>query len=305
MESTALQVFRDLDGWQALAIIVKATTYSASLGAAGGVMFLAGFCDLVSEQEDRALRRFITRMALVAIGLSVLRIAVMNGMLSDELSGMWDVAMTQLVLKSSEGVATGLRVASLLIIAVMCRKRVHGITLWAAFSAAFVAATTFALVGHASEVVMRSGLGLLPQMLLCLHLLAVAFWLGALWPLHRSTYVDDIANIAVTMERFGKLAAVVVGLLIAVGMLLLWLLLGKPEALWETAYGQLFVIKLFFVAMLLAMAAMNKLRLTPQLLDGKHAVVLKLRRSINAEIVVASLILLVTASFTTVIGPES
>ncbi|TAJ19857.1 MAG: hypothetical protein EPO47_02550 [Rugosibacter sp.] len=305
MESTALQIFRDLDGWQVLALLVKAATYGASLGAAGGVMFLACFAYLVSEQEDHALRRFIARIALLAIGFSVLRIAVMNGMLSDELSGMWDTEMTQMVLKSSEGVATGLRVASLLIIAGLCWQRLRGIGSWALMSAAFVTSTSFALVGHASEVTMQFGLGLLPQMLLCLHLLAVTFWLGSLWPLHRSTYADDIENIAVTMKRFGRLATIVVGLLIAVGVVLLWLLLEKPAALWGTAYGQLFVIKLFCVALLLALAAMNKLRLTPQLLGGKRVTVLKLRRSIKVEIVVASLILLATATLTTVTGPAN
>ncbi len=305
MELVALQIFRDLDGWQALAIIVKAATYGASFGAAGGVMFLASFCDLVSEQEDRALRRFIACMASVAIGLSVLRIAVMSGMLSGDVSGMWDAAMTQTVLQSREGIATGLRVASLVIIAVVCRKRVHGIALGAGLFAALVVAISFALVGHASEVAMPSGLGLLPQMLVCLHVLAIAFWLGALWPLHRSTHTGDIANIATIMERFGKLAAIVVSLLIVVGVLLLWLLLVKLEALWGTAYGQLFIVKLLCVALLLALAAMNKLRLTPQLRGGKSNAVLKLRRAIHAEILVAGLILQVTASFTTAIGPAN
>jgi putative copper export protein len=216
-----------------------------------------------------------------------------------------DVALTQMVLKSSEGVATGLRVASLLIIVVMYRKRVQGIALWAGLSAAYFAATSFALVGHASEVVMQSRLSLLPQMLLGLHLLAVAFWLGALWPLHRSTYTRDMTKVSVTMERFGRLAAFVVGLLIVVGIVLLWLLLDKPEALWGTAYGQLFLIKLFCVALLLALAAMNKLRLAPQLLGGECATVQKLRRSIKAEIGVASLILLATATLTTVTGPAN
>jgi putative copper export protein len=305
MELAALQLLVDLDGWQALAIVVKATTYGASFAAAGGTMFLACFSDLVSEQEDRVTRRFIIRMAAVAIGTSVLRIAVLNGMLSGELSGMLDVAITRMVLESSEGAVTGLRVASLLVIAIMCRKRAHGVALYTALSAAFCAATSFALVGHTSEVTIPFGFGVLPQILLSLHLLAVTFWLGALCPLHHSTHGNDTARIAATMERFGKLAAAVVGLLIAVGVLLLWLLLGEPEALSGTAYGQLFVVKLFCVALLLALAAINKLRLTPLLCRGKHAAVVNLRRSIKTEMLVAGLILLVTASFTTVIGPSS
>jgi putative copper export protein len=306
VELAALQVLLDLDDWQSLAIVTKAMTYGASFTAAGGVMFLGCFHDLLSGQEYLALKRFVVRAAWMAMLLSVLRIAVMNGMLSGELSGMLDVAMTQMVLQSSEGAATGLRLASLLVIVILCRKPLHGFSLWSALSAATIASTSFTLVGHASEVTMKAGFSLLSQSLLCIHLLGLAFWLGALWPLHRSTHDDDIARIAAIMERFGKLAARVVGLLIAAGLLLLWLLLlGKVDALWSSSYGQLFVVKLFCVALLLVLAAMNKLRLAPLLRIGGDTATVKLRRSIMAEMIVASLVLLVTACFTTVVGPAS
>ena len=51
------------------------------------------------------------------------------------------------------------------------------------------------------------------------------------------------------------------------------------------------------------LAALNKLRLTPALLRGEGATVLKLRGSIRAELVIAGIILLATAVFTTVVGP--
>ena len=57
------------------------------------------------------------------------------------------------------------------------------------------------------------------------------------------------------------------------------------------------------VALLLALAAMNKLRLTPALLAGDKTAIAKLRRSIGAEMSLGALILLVTAAFTTVVGP--
>jgi putative copper export protein len=303
VELAALQVILDLDGWQALAIVVKTATYGATFAAAGGVFFLFLFESLITEQEDRALRRFVVHIAWIAMLLSALRIAVMNGMLSGELSVTLDPSMTRVVLESSEGTATGLRLAAFFAITMMCRNRLHGIAIWIALSAAAIAVTSFALVGHAGEVTIKNGPGLLPQGLLWLHLLAVAFWVGAFWPLHQLTRGDDIARIAKIIERFGALAIVAVSVLTGVGAVLIWLLIGKPEALWSSAYGQLFVVKLFCVALLLALAAMNKLRLTPLLLRGDPAATVRLRRSINAETVVAALILLVTASFTTVAGP--
>lgn len=304
-EPALLQVLHDLDGWQALAVAVKAMTYGASFAAAGEVMFIACFSDLMPDRENRAMRQFLVRMAWLAIVLSALRIAVLNGMLDGELSGMLDVVMTKMVLQSSEGAATGLRMASLLIIALLCRRQLHGMALWSALLAAFVAATSFALVGHASEVTMPFGFALLPQSLLCLHLLAVAFWLGALPPLHRATHDDHTAKVAAIMERFGRIAAGVVGLLVVAGAVLLWLVLAEPDALWNSAYAQLFAIKLSSVILLLALAARNKLRLTPRLLLGEQVASVRLRRSIKAEMLLAGVILLVTAGFTTLVGPST
>ncbi len=68
-------------------------------------------------------------------------------------------------------------------------------------------------------------------------------------------------------------------------------------------YGRLVSLKLGLVILLLAFAAFNKLRLTPRLLAADESAVRALRRSIKAEMLIAGLILLVTATFTTITGP--
>lgn len=73
--------------------------------------------------------------------------------------------------------------------------------------------------------------------------------------------------------------------------------------MWESPYGQFVLVKLLLVALLLALAAVNKLRLTPLLVAGDQSAIGRLRRSIRAEMTFAALILLVTAAFTTVVGP--
>jgi putative copper export protein len=61
--------------------------------------------------------------------------------------------------------------------------------------------------------------------------------------------------------------------------------------------------KLLLVVLLLGAAALNKLRLTPRLVNGDARAIVILRRSIQFEILAAVLILLVTASFTSLLGP--
>ena len=78
---------------------------------------------------------------------------------------------------------------------------------------------------------------------------------------------------------------------------------GDFADLWESAYGQLVLAKLFWVALLLALAAFNKLRLTPALLRGDSSALGELRISIRTEMAVAGIVLLATAAFTTAVGP--
>ncbi|MES2355534.1 MAG: CopD family protein [Pseudomonadota bacterium] len=303
MDQMLPQIFAGLDVWQILAVAVKALTYSATFISTGGIVFLFLFSAYSSAQAQSVIRRFVFYTALVGIVSSVARIAVMNSMLSGEWRGMFDIGMTRMVLASKEGLATGSRLLGLLLLVISVRSRMSSWRRVIGFASAAIAATSFSWVGHAGEIAMKAGPEKLPQLLLSLHLLAIAFWLGALWPLHRCTYGENIHAIAAIMYRFGRIAAFVVALLVAGGALLLWLIIGDVSALWNSAYGQSMLTKLCAVALLLALAALNKLRLTPLLLNGDSAAIYKLRYSIKAEMVLAALILLITAFFTTVVGP--
>ena len=300
-----LEILLDLDIWLVIATIIKAITYGTTLTAAGGVIFCVLFRNQTSQNEAKAIRQFILIAAWVAILISISRIFVTNIILREEMSGVFDLVLTRMVLESIEGVATGLRLASLIIMISLFSNKYYDKFLGVILFAAIVAATSFSLVGHAGEVSIKYGFGLIPQGLLLLHLITVAFWVGALWPLRMLTDSNDILRVAQIMHRFGQVAALFVSLLIVVGILLIWILLGKLELLWTSAYGQLMLIKLTSVSILLAMAAINKLLITPKLLSTNNKFELGiLRKSINLEITLVGLILFVTACFTTLVGPS-
>ena len=97
-----------------------------------------------------------------------------------------------------------------------------------------------------------------------LHGVAVAFWVGALAPLAAMAW-RPAEGLLDALNRFSRLAAPVVGLLTLSGLALAIVQLQSFRALIETSYGILLSIKLALVAVLLALAALNRFRLTPAL----------------------------------------
>lgn len=285
--------------WDVAAVAIKTITYAATLSAAGGVAFLVYNGRRLPSERSDACRRWVEWCVGVALLASLARIGILSGSMSNEVASVVDWSMVRMVIEAGEERATGLRLVGLLALAcsLMLRRRL----VWLAVGGAIAAATSFAWIGHAWSVSKDGGV----VVLLSLHLACVAFWLGALVPLLIASKDDDVPRIAAIVHSFGLVAAYVVAVLAAAGVLLLVVFLSAPSELWTTEYGRSVSIKLGAAACLLGVAAFNKLRLTPRLRAGDHAAVAALRRSIRVEIAIGLFILLTTAFFTTVVGPVS
>jgi copper resistance protein D len=167
-----------------------------------------------------------------------------------------------------------------------------------ALTGAAIASISFSGIGH-----VHASPNSAPTLLLCIHLLCAAFWLGALAPLLIVGRGGNDSQIAAVAARFGKLALGLVVLLLSAGAALLWTLIGNGMQFWNSDYGRLMVLKLLAVAALLSIAALNKLYLTPRLLNGDAKAMIQFRRTVHTELVIGALILLITASLTTITGP--
>jgi len=287
----------DPSGWDAAAVVAKAITYAATLGAAGGIFFLAYSDGLVPDGRRLRMRRLIALLMLVSAIASGARIPLLAGSMSGDLAGAFNGTFIDMILGAGEGRASGIRIVGLILAAAAMRwkRRPSAVAL----VGAIVAATSFAWVGHAHAAVPNR----VPTLLLCMHLLCVAFWIGALAPLYLVARDGNAAEIALTATRFGKIAIGAVGLLIAAGTGLLWILIRSPSDLWTSGYGLMVLGKLVLVAFLLGLAGLNRLYLTPLLLRGHPRAAQSLAHSIKAEMFLACLILLATAAFTTITGP--
>jgi len=166
---------------------------------------------------------------------------------------------------------------------------------------AILVAASFALTGHSLSLER----GLIPQALVAIHLLGISYWIGAFYPLRLIAYRSDPPGVALITKRFGDIAVYVVAVLMIAGFALLWIMLESPLALFESDYGRALAIKLLFVAGLLGLATVNRYVLTPALLRGDISALPRLRNSITVEMLLAGLVLVVTAGLTTVTGPPA
>jgi putative copper resistance protein D len=284
------------NAWDAALIALKTTVYAGTLGAAGAAFFLGYSGSLVAEADCTRIRRLILGFAALAVIAGVLHIMVSAGSLSGDGAGMLDGSLIRMVWDTGANRSNSMRAAGLLLVAIGISS---GRAFWPAQIGAALAATSFAWTGHARSLVPDT----LPMLLLGVHLLGVAFWMGALLPLLIIFRSGELPRTAAAAARFGRLAVYVVAGLAGAGIVVLSLLLGSVSELWTSAYGRCITVKLGLVVCLLCLAAFNKLRLTPRLLTGDAAAGGMLRASILVELSLGVLIMAVTATLTTRVGP--
>ena len=282
-----------IDGWAITAIIAKAVGYGAALLAMGGPLFV-----LVFRSSSNDVRQLARKVAVIAalIGLAVLvlrfgiRAARISGM---GLSGAVDPMMLGFVWDSPLGAAAIWRGAGELLVVALLIRGIVGLS--AGLIGALLIAVSYTFVGHS----LGDPRWLLAS-LLTLHLLAAAFWIGALLPLRHAVGQPEGARL---LHRFGNVASLTVALLVVVGLIFAWLMTGSFSNLLSTAYGKTLLAKLGVVSGLMALAALNKWRFVPALASGTPAAVPHLRRSIQIEAIAVLLILMATATLTSITTP--
>jgi putative copper resistance protein D len=287
-----------VDSWDGAAVLVKAVLYAATLGAAGGLFFLVYSRSLLDRGDQLAIARPLRMLIAVALAASAARVLITAGSMSDNAAGMLDPLLLAMVWHGGEGHAAALRAGGLLLaVPTLARAGRAG---WLAIVGAALAATSFAWVGHVHAAAPTAA-----PLLLGIHVLAAAFWVGALAPLLILTQRREPGALGAVAARFGRIALAVVAALLAAGAAVLWICLESVSELWTSPYGRIACAKIALVACLLALAAWNKLRLVPGIVAGDARAARRLRRSVGAEMLVASLILLITAALTTLAGPPS
>ena len=138
-----------------------------------------------------------------------------------------------------------------------------------------------------------------------IHVLCVAFWFGALWPLVIAlTKLERRETIRIFSDfTFWAISSVALIMLSGVGISLIQV--DSIAALFGTDYGFKLLIKIGLVAALLGLALLNKTVFTPALERGIDWAPFRLKRSINGEVALIIGVFVLTTTLSQATPPRA
>ena len=225
---------------------------------------------------DTRLRGILLIAAILALLSALLFVPLIGGRMAGSASAAldWNISSTVLLNTGFGRVwRWHLLVAALLVVACALRQVQPVYRL----AVAAVLLASLGLVGHAA--IEQGPLGIGHKTNDAVHLLAGGLWLGGLVPLgmlvllaRRSEHGTYLALLRDVLPRFSRTAYGAVALVAATGFVNAVFLVGSIDGLIGTPYGRLLLVKVSLFLLLLAIAVINRLILTPSIRGEARAV---------------------------------
>ena len=279
--------------WVILQPIIKLLLYVLSFLALGTGLFIFHFGTLLSTSTYVYCCTLVRKSSLYGSVIAPFLLLMTAGNIGGDLRSTVDPLMISVALTSKAGQSmlvlfSGFLLVFLWISFFQKRRFNLGVIGFA------LILLSFSLYGHSTIN------GLSSQLLIILHLGTISFWVGSFLPLRFSTYGKlEEENLFQIAHQFGVYAMFYILVLLISGLILGTILVGGIEQLLTSDYGRALLLKLAFVTILLGIGAVNKFRLVPQLKNKNSSHVLKLRKSINSEICILFIILVISSLLTT------
>lgn len=281
-------------GW----LVLRAAGFILVLQASGAVLFLALFAQHLAPRSLGVIRMTAAQVARAAL-LCVCAQALVEPLhLAGEWAGLKDPLLWRLAWLGPGAWIIWLRLLGLTLL--LQALRPNRALQPPAGAGALLALGSFLVSGHALVDTHR----LLLAPLLGLHVLTVAFWFGALWPLRQVAELEPAARAAAVLHSFSRRAVWLVPLLGLAGLGVAVVLLPDLAAL-RRPYGQILCLKVLLFAVLLALAARNKLALVPALARADLRALPALRRNLMLEYALICTVLTATALLTGFFSPAA
>lgn len=308
-----------------LLVWVRGIHFAATLTVAGFVFFVAFIGDPAFRRADAGatlpdiVRRRLAWIAWIGLALTVVSgvawlILVAQSMSDQPLANVFSEGVLWTVLSDTDfgrdwlaRLLLACLIAGLLVPFLSGKTERLG---WITLAVVAVAASLAGTIAWAGHAVGGPGLeGTIHLGADVLHLIAAAAWVGGLLPLavllaaasRAAGSTATAATVAATATaRFSTLGVVSVGTLLMTGSINTWYLAGNIPALTETDYGHLLLLKIALFIAMVAIAAVNRLRLTPRLIGNGSAhaaleALRQLRRNVFVEIAAGIGILAIVA----------
>ncbi|MBV6595779.1 CopD family protein [Acinetobacter baumannii] len=280
--------------------LIKVVLYLGIAFVVGGAFsyFLLGRYVEIRE----TLLKYITIGAGLGFISSTLGFFVLIGSFANTgLSGMWDSNYINILINTPTGHIHIIRSVSFaLLLLFMIVKLSKGTIQVSKVEGTIFTILLIPMVFSFSQLGHVTNLPFFSQFLLSIHVLVMSLWMGSLFPLWKTSKKITGLPLKDRMHLFGRIAAFVVGILLACGASIALLLIKDFNTLLNTPYGHGFIIKIAFVLSILLLAAFNKWYFTPRLQDPKFA--RQLGYAILFEMSLGLMILLTTGYITTVVG---
>jgi copper resistance protein D len=268
-------------------LVLRAAGLVLSLQAIGAALFSARFAWRLEVSSDvvRSSRR---RAALATLAVLAAQVLIEPIELGGEAAALFDGVVMRLFLTTSAA-ALLTRIAGAACVAWGLRPRARP-PYPLALAGSVVMIGSFLLTGHTVAQPRRLALA----SLLFVHVAIVAFWFGSLRPLRQVVALESRRVASEVLNSFSALAVWLVPVIALAGAALAALLLPDIDGLLRP-YGRLLLTKSALFALLMGLAAVNRLRLVPALAAGSGTAPASLRRSIALEYALICVVLAVTA----------
>ncbi|AFW01382.1 copper resistance protein CopD [Gluconobacter oxydans] len=302
-------------------IAIRLSLY-VDFGTLFGLPLFAIYAFHGSRTAERYLpiRALIVALSISGLLLSVVGFAVQASVMSGVPLIRPDVSILEVLFNETAlGLALKVRLAALVVILIYAG--LYNRLPWMGASVSTIAGATalgtLAWSGHGAAGEGNAGWLQLAGNLI--HLLAAGVWIGAIAGFLiltlRRINPDDMAHVTLSeraLREFASVGTLIVGLLTLTGILNCCFLVGPAQiaTLWQSTYGLLLLTKLLLFATMLALAGVNRYRLTPALglaikrRDARRAMAL-LRQSLFMEWSLAIIILALVAWLGTLSPPSS
>jgi putative copper resistance protein D len=309
---------------------VRGVHFAATFTVAGVAFFIAFIGDPAFRKADAGarlpgiVRRRLAFIAWIGLALTVVSgaawfILVAASMSDQPLANVFSEVVLGTVASDTDfGRAWLVRLALACLLAgflvsCLCAKTEHaerGRPGWITLAIVVLAACLVGTIAWAGHAVGGPGLGGTIHLAAdVLHLVAVAAWVGTLLPLalllaaacrDSGPTATAVTVAATATTRFSTLGVLSVATILCTGSINTWYLAGSIPALTETDYGRLLLLKIALFLGMVAIAAVNRLRLIPRLFGNgaAHATreaLRQLRRNVLVEIAAGAGVLAIVA----------
>lgn len=290
----------ETSGWVIPVAINRFIQYGAMLLAAGAALFATSMS--VPSQVETSLFRMGRLSAMVAAVTYVLALGFGGAeMMLGGPGAIFSISAWSQAMSSTLAPSAFVGIPGLLILAFAFSKGPEGKSIPLLLLGSVIAVGSFLVTGHAATA---PPVWLMAPVV-AVHLFCAAFWIAALYPLAKTTQVATVQESGAVMTQFSQRAIWTVAALYVSGAFISWNQVEGLANLLSTDYGLRLTAKVSVFFVLLGIAAMNKMVLTPALEKADEAAAPKLRKAIKFEYAAMIFIIGAAVSLTLVTPPRA